>query len=200
MLALSHIVNSVYNSVTWIIEDNSNHKAIIIDCGDAKPLLEYLNGKNLSLVGIFLTHTHYDHIYGLNDVVDIYPNSVIYTSENGKKSLANSKYNLARYQAEIGVNYFEYSRSNVVVLKDGDKIPFGSKFIEVLNTEGHDWSCLSYIIDEWFFTGDSYIPWTKLVYNFPKSDKQKAAASKELILDLARKRNLKILCGHERIM
>lgn len=196
MFKLDRIINSVYYSITWFVIDDSTHNAIMIDCGDAEPIINYLYDNGLSLEGIFITHSHYDHIYGLNEVVDAFPECKVYTSANGKISLPNSKYNLSRYETEINVSHFEYDRENIVVLDEGDTILFANTQIEVLNTEGHDWSCLSYIISDWFFTGDSYVPSSKLVFTFPKSNRTLAKEQEQRIINISQQRKLHICAGH----
>ena len=48
--------------------------------------------------------------------------------------------------------------------------------ISVLETPGHDWSCLSYGIENYLFTGDSFIPKVKVVTKLRGGNR---AASKE---------------------
>ena len=40
-------------------------QAIVVDPGEAKPVIEALNKKNLSLKGIIITHHHFDHTGGV---------------------------------------------------------------------------------------------------------------------------------------
>lgn len=47
----------------------------------------------------------------------------------------------------------------------------------VLFTPGHENSCLSFVIDNMLFTGDSYIPGVNVVTILPRSNKEEAAFS-----------------------
>jgi len=47
----------------WCIHDG--HSALVVDPGDAKPVLEYLEQKKLTLKGILITHHHADHTGGI---------------------------------------------------------------------------------------------------------------------------------------
>ena len=47
----------------WCIHDGQS--ALIVDPGDATPVLQYLEQKNLTLTGILVTHHHADHTGGI---------------------------------------------------------------------------------------------------------------------------------------
>ena len=51
----------------WCIRDS--HSAVLVDPGDAKPAIEYLEQQGVALTGILITHHHSDHIGGLGDLV-----------------------------------------------------------------------------------------------------------------------------------
>ena len=65
-------VNSVFESNTYLIKDDCQSQCYLVDCGDPKPILEELQRFDLELAAIFITHSHFDHIYGLNEVVSKY--------------------------------------------------------------------------------------------------------------------------------
>jgi hydroxyacylglutathione hydrolase len=51
----------------WMLQKN-NH-VVIVDPGDAKPVLDVLNHQNLILDAILITHHHHDHIDGVIDLI-----------------------------------------------------------------------------------------------------------------------------------
>lgn len=53
----------------WIIVNKHNNKALVIDPGDAQPVLAYLNQHHLELRGILLTHHHWDHTNGVSELL-----------------------------------------------------------------------------------------------------------------------------------
>lgn len=50
-----------------------NHSCIVIDPGQALPVLSMLNEKKLDLAGIFITHHHWDHTNGIAEIVAQHP-------------------------------------------------------------------------------------------------------------------------------
>jgi hydroxyacylglutathione hydrolase len=51
----------------WCIHDG--HSALIVDPGDAAPVIQYLQQNQLQLTGILITHYHADHIGGIADLL-----------------------------------------------------------------------------------------------------------------------------------
>ena len=47
----------------WILHDGQN--ALVVDPGDAAPVLQFLAERSLQLSGILVTHHHADHVGGL---------------------------------------------------------------------------------------------------------------------------------------
>lgn len=70
-MVIHRIVNLVFNSCTYVIHGEESRQAIIVDCGDVEPITDYLTEHGLVLSHILLTHSHFDHIYGLNVIIQV---------------------------------------------------------------------------------------------------------------------------------
>lgn len=178
-MLVSGIVNNFFVSCTYVLSAYGN--AWLVDCGDVEPLFSLL--KNKKLKGVFLTHSHYDHIYGLNELLTLYPETLVYTNESGKETLFDDRKNMSLYHETPFV--FEHPEQ-VRLVDDGDEIKLTEDIkAKVIATPGHHPSCLTFLIDDAIFTGDSYIPGIKVVTNLPQGNKKQAKESLEKILLLS---------------
>lgn len=191
---VGYIVNSVYSSRTYYLYVSGCPDVWLVDCGDVEVLvreMESLVGSDFSIKGILLTHSHYDHIYGLPRLKELFPEVLVYTNEIGRKMLGSDKLNMSKYHEDPIV----VGAENVVVCEDGSEIKlFDGVTAKVHETPGHNGSCMCYEVGDYLFTGDSYIPGIKVVTNLPGGEKALALESVEKILKLAEG---KMICsGH----
>lgn len=192
-MTIKRIQNTVLNSNTFILLDESCSYCWLVDIGDIAPVMEVIGNRKVK--GVFLTHTHYDHIYGINRLVEIFPECIVYTSQHGKEGLFSEKLNFSKYHNDSII----FDGKHIEVLEDGDEISlFPYVLLKAVYTPGHDWSCMSYYTDDLVFTGDSYIPEMKVITSFPKSNKVEAKVSLDLLIELSKFRE--IYSGHGEIV
>lgn len=190
-MQIDHIVNTIFNSITYILPVDNQKDCWLVDCGDVEKIIA--QGRNIR--GVLLTHAHTDHIYGINKLLDAFPNALIYTNAEGEKGLQNPKWNISHYHNDVE-DFIISSPQNVRVIdKEGTLRIDDDLSVEVLFTPGHEPSCLSFVIGHNLFTGDAYIPGVKPVVTFPRSNKQLAIES-ENKLKLMEQEGYNILSGH----
>lgn len=187
---ISNIVNSVFNSLTYMLSGGNGDCCWLVDCGDVEKIID----TGMTVRGVLLTHCHYDHIYGLNKLVEAFPDAMVYTNEFGKAALSDTKWNFSHYHPDAD-DFIFWKPQNVVTVSEGDKISLDGFSLTVLETPGHDPSCISYLTDGAVFTGDSYIPGVKVVTTFPKSDKALAEASLRRITEISK--DIRVYPGHK---
>lgn len=192
MIQVKVIVNSIFTSKTFILFCEGTDKAWLVDIGDIEPVVAFLQEKMLMVEGVFLTHGHFDHIYGLLSLLEHYPNCKVYTTEFGKKSLASDKLNMSRYH-EMPISY---EGDNVVVVHEDESMKlFDAEFpMRFYETPGHNPGCLTMVPEGMIFTGDAYIPGIGANTQLPHANKEQAQQSMERILKLAEGK--KIFSGH----
>ena len=164
-----------------------------MDIGDVDPVLSFLKKHRLSVAGVFVTHGHFDHIYGLPSLIEHYPTCKVYTTEFGKKSLASDKLNMSRYHESPVI----YEGSNVVVVHEGDEFKLFAEepMMRFYETPGHNPGCLTMVMGDMIFTGDAYIPSIGANTQLPHADKEQAKLSMERILKLSLGKT--IYSGHQ---
>ncbi|MFT5888359.1 MAG: hydroxyacylglutathione hydrolase [Zhongshania sp.] len=79
MLSINPI-KAFNDNYIWCVEKNG--EAIIVDPGDAAPVLLYLEQQQLKLNSILITHHHYDHVGGLELLCDANPSISVYGPHN----------------------------------------------------------------------------------------------------------------------
>ncbi|HEV2523696.1 MAG TPA: hydroxyacylglutathione hydrolase [Gammaproteobacteria bacterium] len=62
-------IAALKDNYIWMISDPDKKLAVVIDPGEAKPVLETLQNKNLNLAGILITHHHWDHTDGIPELL-----------------------------------------------------------------------------------------------------------------------------------
>lgn len=160
MLSVKQFINSAFNSNTYLIQcEIKPHIGWLVDVGifsDWYKGLEF----NCDIKGVFLTHAHYDHIYALHEVINIFPDCKIYCSEYTKIALSDPKLNLSFYHEEP----ISFIHDEIELLNDGDEVELveGINFYSI-ETPGHNEGSLSFIIGKYVFTGDSLVPGHKVV-------------------------------------
>ncbi|MCB1583318.1 MAG: hydroxyacylglutathione hydrolase [Xanthomonadales bacterium] len=115
----------------WTIHDEQ--RAILVDPGDAKPALDYLHKNNLNLIGVLITHHHYDHINGVTELLKHYPNCEIF----------------APIDPRIGFKTSTVKEGDLAII-EALELQF-----QVIETPGHTSSHVCYYNDKWLFCGDT---------------------------------------------
>ena len=180
MLIVEPIVNSFFNSVTWLLSETTGNQVWLVDCGDIPPIINKI-GKR-AVAGVLLTHAHFDHIYGLPELLHRFPECCVYTNAIGRDTLASPKLNLSLYHGTP----LSIVGPNVITTSEGFSVPLYDGFVAtVYDTPGHHPSSLTFMVGEHLFTGDAYIPGCKVVTNLPNGDKKLAQESLTRIMNMA---------------
>lgn len=68
----------------WLLTAVDNKYAAIVDPGDAIPVIDILKKNNLDLSAILITHHHADHIGGVKQLINRYPQTQVYGPEDSR--------------------------------------------------------------------------------------------------------------------
>ncbi len=122
-----------------------------VDIGnDAEKLLSFLEAKELKLGAILLTHGHYDHIGGVEEVRRA-TGARVYIHELDAKMLTDASLNLAAHITTLPYrNVTEYT-----TFTDGEKLTVGSRSFTVLHTPGHTAGSVCFLTEDILLSGDT---------------------------------------------
>ncbi|MCR4666197.1 MAG: MBL fold metallo-hydrolase [Desulfovibrio sp.] len=137
------------------IETNSyvlhtNEDAVVVDVGgDPAPIIEYLNLHSLTLKAILITHLHFDHLYGVSELISAC-HCKAYTPA-GDAPIANTEASLGGIWGFPLVPPFTGEP-----ISPGETV-FAGMQTQVLLTPGHTPGSLSYYFpgEGLVFTGDA---------------------------------------------
>ena len=75
------IVPCLQDNYSYLIIDESNNTACVVDPSEAKPIINFINKNNIKLKYILNTHHHFDHTGGNKDLKKKY-NSIVVASKD----------------------------------------------------------------------------------------------------------------------
>lgn len=182
-MVIYEIRNSMLNSCSYLFKQGESDNVILVDCGDIEPIKRFFSGSEWHLRHVLLTHAHFDHVYGLNELIGIFPDITVYTNEYGSEMLLNAKKNMSFYHEEP---YVFGAPQQIITVNDREELHLEDGLLaKAVYTPGHNPSCITWLIGDALFTGDSYIPGIKTVTNLPNGDKKQSRDSLSLIHKLA---------------
>tara|TARA_B100001059_G_scaffold228990_1_gene260871 strand:+ start:180 stop:803 length:624 start_codon:yes stop_codon:yes gene_type:complete len=192
MITINRFEHLDFTSNTYLIRHQLfNDNVYLIDAGSSQEVLDALK-PNQKVKGIFLTHAHFDHICGINNIIDRFPECIVYCSEYAHMGLLSEKLNLSFYHLEPIV----FKGDNIRLIFEGMSIElFANCHLKVLKTAGHNKGSLSFVINDGIFTGDALIPGIPVVTKLKSGNKEDAKNSIQLIYQLLGPQNV-IYPGH----
>ena len=128
------IISCLQDNYSYLIIDETNNLACIVDPSEAGPVIDYLKNKNINLKYILNTHHHYDHIGGNKELKKKY-NSIVVGFKHDSERIP---------EIDICLEDNEIWKSD----------NFVAKIIHVPgHTKGH--ICFHFYKDNLLFTGDT---------------------------------------------
>lgn len=148
-MILEKLVVGPLASNCYIIGSETSRVGAVIDPGDdARQILSSINGLELDIKYIILTHGHLDHTGALKKVKEATGASVAVHSADGKE--LNDSY-LSMF---LGVSYPELPPPDRL-LEDGDTIDIGNLGFTVVHTPGHTPGSICLLGEGILFSGDT---------------------------------------------
>ena len=117
-----HRLPALSNNYIFLLHDPVQHQAAVVDPAEAAPVLAYLRDLGASLVAIFNTHHHSDHIGGNRRLLRKFPAAVVYGGAQDRGRIPGQQ----------------------VFLEEGDRVEFGDRTGEVLFVPGHTRAHIAY--------------------------------------------------------
>lgn len=136
---------------TYLVYDEVDKKGFIVDPGGYnKKLTQLAIDQGIEVQYIILTHAHSDHIGGVNEHLEDFPNAKVVSSFADKRMLQNAKLNMSPlvFEKEIIVE-------PDLVVKQDDTLQVGSMELKFLMTPGHTPGGMCILAGSALFSGDT---------------------------------------------
>lgn len=167
---------------------NSNNEAVLIDGGENYKLIKKTEKDlGVKIIALLLTHAHFDHAGNAKKLQD--DGVKVYVSELDAPKLLN-KMNLS---IAFG-RPFDYFIADKT-FKDNDELIFGDIKIKVIATPGHTDGSVTFLVDNYMFTGDTLFHLSIGRSDFPSGDKNELIKSVKKLFAISGDYN--VYPGHE---
>jgi hydroxyacylglutathione hydrolase len=127
-----HAVPAFADNYIWLIQAAHSNKVLVVDPGDAEPVLDYLKTQQLSPVAVLITHHHQDHIGGVERLLS--QHSIPVYGPSAEQIAVVDKPLTAPVKLEVDAAF---------------------PAIDVIDTSGHTQGHISYLIEGNLFCGDT---------------------------------------------
>jgi len=127
------------NFIYLITDKQSQHAAVVDPAWDVAEILKLAEQKGVTITDILLTHSHHDHINGVEAILEH----------------ADAQLHLLKAEAQFWGQHLDLPTLH----HGGDRIQLGKSEIEILHTPGHTPGSACYHIDEQLITGDTMFVW-----------------------------------------
>lgn len=148
-------VNTTFSSNTYILSKEEDSGVWIVDPGNMQAVWEWMTThKKNDVLGILLTHTHFDHIYGVNEILDKFPDCLLFVAnEYGLEGLSDIKQNGSKYTGNVIV----INKTENVRFLGGKLMLWPQECLTSVVTPGHSDDSVCFIVENLLFTGDTLI-------------------------------------------
>lgn len=193
-LVIERISNRPIDSNCFIVYRSEQADCLIIDPGtyDCLELFQFIDDHNLRPEYIFLTHEHFDHIWGVNKLKDKYQCKIICSRDCADKIIDRKK-NMSVFYDQIG---FETYVADINIEDLNYTLNWSEFLIEFIDAKGHTDGSICILIGNNLFVGDTIILNTKTVTKFPSGNKNKLEKTFSLLKKRFLTRKLLIHSGH----
>ncbi len=203
-LVIQHFFDAVTATFTYVIWDSVTHKSAIIDSVlDYNPdsghtqtkaiaaVLAYLKKEQLTVEWILETHIHADHLTAAQHLKKMTGGKIGINSNITK--ILNYWVPIFNTGADTPLTGEQFDRH----FADGETFSLGTLTIQVLHTPGHTPACLSYVVEDAAFVGDTlFMPDVGTARaDFPGASAQQQYHSIQRLLALPD--NTRIFVGHD---
>ena len=148
----------------YLLEDESTNAAAVIDPGGAGGrILDRAKADGVEIKLILLTHAHFDHTGGVDELCKALPGVPVYLHPADAQLLGTQVF------PAIGVDTVPYG--------EGDTLTLGSLTISVLHTPGHTPGGVCLQVEDALFTGDTLFQGSMGRTDFPGGSYEQLMAS-----------------------
>lgn len=172
-MKIERFVTGMISTNCYLAINEEMKQAIIVDpAACPKNMLDYIQEQELEIVGILLTHGHFDHIMGIDGFLEIF-NVPVYVHEAEEETMNDPALNLsASYTSG-------YVYSKAQYLRDGQKLQLAGMEFQVIHTPGHTPGGCCYYVEEAdvLFSGDTLFQCSIGRTDFPNSSTAKLVHS-----------------------
>ncbi|MBQ3277123.1 MAG: MBL fold metallo-hydrolase [Oscillospiraceae bacterium] len=185
MLVKALEVGYLQTNCYLVTDEDTMDSAIIDPGGNSNLILDYVERNKLQVRGILVTHGHFDHCMGLEEVQAAL-GCPVYMSHKDLGGEINSAF-FAGWEVD--------PPDETVFVSEGDEIRCGSLVFDVLETPGHTPGGLTFRCRDCLFTGDTLFRMSCGRYDFPGSSSLELTHSLEKLRDL--EGDYEVYPGHE---
>ncbi|SHH49793.1 hydroxyacylglutathione hydrolase [Desulfofustis glycolicus DSM 9705] len=126
-------IPSLFDNYAYLIVNDATGEAAVVDPAEAWPVLRLVQGRRLKLTAVLCTHHHQDHVGGIDELLDEFP--------------------------DLRVVGFRPDRQRIPLLNelldDGDEFTVCGQQCSIMQTPGHTTTSVVYRFGEHLFVGDT---------------------------------------------